>query len=176
MKTSIVKIAFLFCLSLVMVCGCSNEKSIPGKIDISLEEMEQKIVGTWQQDAAELEVEIRAQPELHFVLSDEQAKATFEEELKSASRTYVFEASGSYRKQEKTMYERRKGMTGGEEPGQWRIVPKPESNQLWLQQSKNNFESSWSNAVVHLLEGDKLLIQDGGGGDHGDYTFTRVNK
>jgi len=175
MKTSIEKIAYLFCLSLVIVCGCSNDNSVPGKIDISLEEIQQKIVGTWQQDAAELEVEIRAQPELQGVLSDEQAKAIFEEELKSAARTYVFEASGSYSKKETTQYFRRT-LTGGEETGQWRIVPKPESNQLWLQLSKNNFESSWSNSVVHCLEGDRLLIQDGGGGDHGDYTFTRVNE
>ena len=170
MRTSIKKAAYLFCLSLTIVCGCSNDNSVPGKIDISLEEIQQKIVGTWQQDAAELEVEIRANPEMQRILSNEQAKAVFEENLKSAARAYVFEASGNYSKNEKTHF------TGGEETGQWRIVPKPDSNQLWLQLSKNNFESSWSNSVVHFLEGDRLLIQDGGGGDHGDYTFTRENE
>ena len=82
MRTSIKKAAYLFCLSLTIVCGCSNDNSVPGKIDISLEEIQQKIVGTWQQDAAELEVEIRANPEMQRILSNEQAKAVFEENLK----------------------------------------------------------------------------------------------
>ena len=173
MKTSLEKIAYLFCVPLMIACGCSGDNSVSGKIGISLEEMRQKIVGTWQQDAGELKVEIRAQAELQGILPDEQAQATFEEELKSASRTYVFEASGSYRKKETTQY-LRGTLTGGEESGQWRIVPKPESNQLWLQLSKDDFESSWSNSIVHCLEGGRLLIQDGGDGDNGDYTFTPV--
>ena len=176
MTNLIKKLACFLCLSLLVISGCSSGNSVPGKIEISLEEMPQKIAGAWRQDSAELEVELRAQANLEGTLSNEQFKANFEQSVKSAARTYVFEANGNYSKKE--AFPNRQGLVDHESEitGQWRVVTKPDSYQLWLQQSKDNFESSWSNSVVHYLTGDRLLIQDGGDGDNGDYTFTRVNE
>ena len=153
MTNLVEKFACFLCLSLLVISGCSGSgNSVPGKIEISLEEMPQKIAGTWRQDSAELEVELHDLAEFQGFLSNEQSKATFEQSVKSAKRTYVFEVDGNYTKKETPL-----GRGGNlddeiEETGQWRVTPKPESDELWLQLSKDNFESSWSNAVVHYLE------------------------
>lgn len=176
MTNLVEKFACFLCLSLLVISGCSGSgNSVPGKIEISLEEMPQKIAGTWRQDSAELEVELHDLAEFQGFLSNEQSKATFEQSVKSAKRTYVFEVDGNYTKKETPL-----GRGGNlddeiEETGQWRVTPKPDSDELWLQLSKDNF-GGWSNHVVHCLEGDRLLIEEIGGVEFRDCTFTRVKE